>query len=118
MHEVNSYNSMLSLQTEWTPAFIFGVYSYASDMMLKFAPSLADSYLSSALLEQRTDLFHKKEDFEYLIKNIELGNIDYKKKCYFIIINVDEKKMHILNNYKLLKYISGSKSRYIKFFSN
>ena len=86
--------------------------------MLKFAPSLADSYLSSALLEQRTDLFHKKEDFEYLIKKIELGNIDYKKKCYFIIINVDEKKMHILNNYKLLKYISGSKSRYIKFFSN
>ena len=52
MHEVKSYNSMLTPQVEWTPAFIFGVYSYASDMMLKFAPSLADSYLSSALLEQ------------------------------------------------------------------
>ena len=109
---------MITLLTGWTPTLLFGVYSYASDMMLKFAPSLADSYLSSALLEQRTDLFHKKEDFEYLIKKIELGNIDYKKKCYFIIINVDEKKMHILNKYKLLKYISGGESRSIAFLSN
>jgi|TARA_B100000586_G_scaffold186682_1_gene137211 hypothetical protein len=54
MHEVNFYNSMLTLQTEWTPAFIFGVYSYASDMVLKFAPSLADSYLQSQIAARFT----------------------------------------------------------------
>ena len=44
---------MLTLQAEWTPVLSFGVYSYASDMMFKFAPGLADSYLSSAVLEHR-----------------------------------------------------------------
>jgi len=39
----------LLLQAECRSRVRFRVHSYASDMMWKFAPGLADSYLSSVL---------------------------------------------------------------------
>jgi len=65
-----------------------------------------------------TDPFHNEADLEYLIKKIGLSRIDFTKKYYLIIINVDEKKMHIFNNYKLLKSTFASQSRCVKFFCN
>ena len=65
-----------------------------------------------------TDPFHDEADLEYLIKKIGLSRINFTKKYYLIIINVDEKKMHIFNNHKLLKSTFASQSRCIKFFSN
>ena len=54
-----------------------------------------------------------------LIRPVKLIIYDnLKKKIYFITININENKMHIFNNYKLLKLISAGQSRCIKFFSN
>ena len=65
-----------------------------------------------------TDPFQNETDLEYLIKKIELNRINTGKKYFLIIINVSKKKMHIFNNYKLLKFTTASQSRYVKFFSN
>ena len=65
-----------------------------------------------------TDPFHDEADLEYLINKIGLSRINITEKYYLIIINVDEKKMHIFNNHKLLKSTFASQSRCIKFFSN
>ena len=64
------------------------------------------------------DLFHDEFDLKNLIKKIEHNIINLKKKIYFITININEKKMHIFKNYKLLKYTSAGQLRSIKFFSN
>ena len=64
------------------------------------------------------DPLHRKTDLEYLIRKIGLSRINFPKKYYLIIINVDEKKMHIFNNHKLLKSTFASQSRCVKFFSN
>ena len=62
--------------------------------------------------------FQNKIDFETLIKKIEFNIVNLKKKIYFISINVDEDKMDIFNNYKLIKSTSAGQSKHIKFFSN
>ena len=65
------------------------------------------------------DPFHLDDSgLENLMKKIELDIVNLKKKIYFITININENKMHIFNNYKLLKLISAGQSRCIKFFSN
>ena len=64
-----------------------------------------------------TDPFHKEDDLKYLINKIEIYRLNKEKKFFLIIINVDEKKMHIFNNLKLLKFTSASQSRSVKFFS-
>ncbi len=63
------------------------------------------------------DLFYNKEDLANLIKKIEFNKIDSAKKYYLIVLNIDENKMCIFNNYKLLKFTSAGKSRYIRFFA-
>jgi|TARA_B100001964_G_scaffold238899_1_gene305238 SAM-dependent methyltransferase len=65
------------------------------------------------------DPFHLNNfGLENLMKKIELDRVNLKKKTYFITININENKMHIFNNYKLLKLISAGQTRCIKFFSN
>ena len=64
------------------------------------------------------DPLHQKKDLEYLIKKIKVIESNLKKKYYLITININEEKMHIFNEYKLLKITSAGFSKNVKFFSN
>ena len=65
------------------------------------------------------DPFHLNDSgLESLIRKIQYDMVNLKKETYFIAVNIDNKKMQVFNNYKLLKFVSAGKSRYIKFFEN
>ena len=57
-------------------------------------------------------------DLENLIKKIELNKYNFNQKYYLITINIEEKKNYIFKKYKLLKMVSASSAKNVKFYSN
>lgn len=60
------------------------------------------------------DPLRKKDDFESLILSILDKNKNNTKIIYFILINIDNNKRNVFNNYKLIEFIqTNTKSYYI-----
>ena len=64
------------------------------------------------------DPLKREIDLENLIKKIELNKYNFNQKYYLITINIDENKNYIFKKYKLLKMVSASSAKNVKFYSN
>ena len=64
------------------------------------------------------DPLKREIDLENLIKKIELSKYNINKKYYLITINIDEKKNYIFKKFKLIKIVSASLTKNIRFYSS
>jgi len=64
------------------------------------------------------DPLKREIDLENLIKKIELSKYNINKKYYLITINIDEKKNYIFKKFKLIKIVSASSTKNIRFYSS
>ena len=74
--------------------------------------------MSFKFLEFNNDCFFigdplkKKYDFDKLIQKILEKNMKNRKKIYFIVVNVDENKREVFNNYKLIDSLRKNNKGY------
>ena len=64
------------------------------------------------------DPLKREIDLENLTKKIELSKYNINKKYYLITINIDEKKNYIFKKFKLIKIVSASLTKNIRFYSS
>ena len=64
------------------------------------------------------DPLKREIDLENLTKKIELSKYNINKKYYLITINIDEKKNYIFKKFKLIKIVSASSTKNIRFYSS
>ena len=64
------------------------------------------------------DPLKREIDLENLIKKIESSRYNNDQKYYLITVNIKEEKNYIFEKYKLLKIVSASSTKNIKFYSN
>ncbi len=126
----SGYGRLTNFLDDKTEASIFGyeldkdVFKISMKNKKKNTTIINDDILNIDYNKLKVDCFilndplHHKKKLEYLIKKIKVSKIDSKKKYYLITININEKKMHIFEDYKLLKITSAGYSKCINFFSN